>query len=62
MVRGERLIKHPDSWFSTKCIEVQPDRKGGQVELCFEEGVSKLTDLRQTANGPLDCVAWDGDR
>ena len=50
MVRGERPIKLGDSWFSPKCIWVQPwmFRDGGRA--LDGLGAYKLTDLSQTPN------------
>jgi hypothetical protein len=44
-------IEHGDSWFSPKCIEVQPDVGAiAGVEHCCDAGVSQPTNSRQTAN------------
>lgn len=50
MNRGERLNKPRDSLFSTKAVEAVPVRKPRGVEPCTSEGMSKCTDLVQTAN------------
>ena len=39
MFRSERLIKHGDSWFSPKAIEVAPCKRLSGVEHCFGDGV-----------------------
>ena len=48
--RGERLSKLRDSLFSTKAVDAVPVRKPWRVEHCTSEGMSKCTDLVQTAN------------
>ena len=51
MVRGERLIKLRDSWFSAKSIEVERStkRKRGRA-LIKLGGFSDLTNLKETPN------------
>ncbi len=39
-----------DSWFSPKCIEVQPQRINSGGRALDGEGGKTLTDLNQTAN------------
>lgn len=54
MVRGERLIKLRDSWFSAKSIEVErSDKKGWGRALNKLGGFSDLTELKETPNTTL---------
>jgi len=44
-VRGERLIKYSDSWFSAKAILVARSVIGGmEVKHCISDGEAILTD------------------
>lgn len=42
MIRGEKPIELGDSWFSTKSIEVERDKKKRGVEHSMGEGGPKL--------------------
>lgn len=54
MVRGERLIKLRDSWFSAKSIEVERlDKKSWGRALNKLGGFLDLTELKETPNTPL---------
>ncbi len=50
MGRGEIPIEPGDSWFSPKCIEVQPRVLASAGRALDELGSEKLTKLNQTAN------------
>ena len=51
MDRSEKLIECGDSWFSPKCIEVQPRVwKVSGVEHWMDEGDWGPTDFNQTPN------------
>lgn len=51
MDRSEKLIEYGDSWFSPKCIEVQPcSIKIVGVEHWMDKGVAGPTEFNQTPN------------
>ena len=51
MGRSEKLIEYGDSWFSPKCIEVQPRVNNiAGVELWMGKGAAVPTEPNQTAN------------
>ena len=56
MGRGDMPSEPGDSWFSPKCIEVQPrgHRRSGSALL--GRGAVEATDPRQTPNGPASAA------
>ena len=48
MGSGEMPIEPGDSWFSPKCIEVQPRGRVAAVEHWMGEGPYPVTELNQT--------------
>ena len=51
MDRSEKLIELGDSWFSPKCIEVQPrGEKVAEVEHWMDAGAWGSTNFNQTPN------------
>ena len=53
MDRSERLIKPGNSWYSPKCIEVQPRVKNGGGRALDGLGPYPVTNPNQTANAAI---------
>jgi hypothetical protein len=50
VVRGERLIKLRDSWFSAKSILVERLKTFNEVELFITDGGENFTEFIKTSN------------